>query len=140
SLGGILNTINPFHYFKAEINAYENGCGYLGSIKFGLEGTLVAVTDVATVAGTAARLAAKAATGAIDAGALSSEQAANLARYTRKLPSGAGEPQIVRLANGSVRFSTDVPGRVPGSYARYIKTVDETGTTSGYVKETYGPN
>lgn len=50
-----------------------------------------------------------------------------------------GEPQVVRPPDGSVRFSTDVPGRVPDSYARYIKTVDSSGRTTGYVKETYDP-
>ena len=75
-----------------------------------------------------------------EAGTLSAEQAANLARYARKLPAGAGEPQVVHLADGSVRFISDVPGQVPGSFARYIKTVDASGKTTGYVKETYDPS
>ncbi len=55
-------------------------------------------------------------------------------------PSVSCPQQVVHLADGSVRFSTDVPGRVPGSYARYIKTVDASGKTIDYVKETYDPS
>lgn len=52
----------------------------------------------------------------IAAGALSTGQLANLARYSRKLPSRAGEPQILRQADGSVRLL----GRCPGSSPRLI--------------------
>ena len=42
--------------------------------------------------------------------------------------------------SGMVTFSTRVPGRVPGSYASYVKTVDESGTTIGNVKTTVAPD
>lgn len=83
--------------------------------------------------------AGKAGVQAIEAAELSVAQASNYARYVRKLPAGAGTVKIIRLADGSVRFSADVPGRVPGSFARYIKIVDASGRTTGYVKETYDP-
>lgn len=73
-------------------------------------------------------------------GALSEEQAANYARYLAKLPSGAAEPTLTRLPDGSVELSSNVPGQVPGSYARYTKTVNAGGETTGYVKTTYGPH
>ena len=73
-------------------------------------------------------------------GALNEEQAANYARYLSKLPSGADEPNITRLPDGSLEFSSDVPGRVLGSYATYTKTVNASGETTGYVKTTYGPH
>jgi RHS repeat-associated protein len=76
---------------------------------------------------------------AVDLESLSPEQQANYGRYVQKLPSGAGDASVTRLPNGDVRFASDVPGRVPGSYARYIKTVNSSGDTIGYVKETYDP-
>ena len=71
---------------------------------------------------------------------LSASQLTNLARYQKKLPAGAEETQITRGADGAVTFETKVPGRVPGSYALYTKTVDETGTTIGYTKTTIAPD
>lgn len=58
---------------------------------------------------------------AISRSDLADSQASNFARYSKKLPSGAQDPVITRGANGSVQFSADVPGRVPGSYATYTK-------------------
>lgn len=71
---------------------------------------------------------------------LNATQLTNLARYTKKLPAGAEETAISRAADGAVQFETKVPGRVPGSYALYTKTVDEAGTTIGYTKTTIAPD
>jgi hypothetical protein len=71
---------------------------------------------------------------------LSPSQQSNLNRYVKKLPSGAEEPSITQLDDGSVQFETKVPGRVPGSYALYTKTVGEDGTTIGYTKTTVTPD
>lgn len=74
---------------------------------------------------------------------LSPSQLSNLSRYTKKLPAGAEETQLVRGANGAAEFSTNVPGRVPGSfatYATYTKSVDSSGTTVGYTKTTVAPD
>jgi hypothetical protein len=77
---------------------------------------------------------------AIDSSELSAGQASNYARYVKKLPSGAQDPVITRGADGSVQFSADVPGRVPGSYAKYTKIVDSSGTTTDYYKTTVAPD
>ncbi len=54
---------------------------------------------------------------------------------------GSPEKTVVRdLGDGTVSYTTKVPGNVPGSYAEYTKIVDETGTTIGYVKTTFGPD
>lgn len=37
---------NPIHFFEEEIHAYESGCSYWDSIKYGFEGTFAAVTDI----------------------------------------------------------------------------------------------
>jgi hypothetical protein len=84
--------------------------------------------------------AAEAAGGALEASELSAGQASNYARYVKKLPSGAQDPVITRGANGSVQFSAEVPGRVPGSYATYTKVVDGNGSTTDYYKTTVAPD
>lgn len=71
---------------------------------------------------------------------LSPEQRKNYNRYVRKLPAGAGSTVITRGANGAVVFNTDVPGRVPGSYATYAKTIDSGGVTIDYKKTTVTPD
>lgn len=64
----------------------------------------------------------------------------NLTRYEKKLPAGAEPTVISRGANGAVNFEAKVPGRVPGSYANYTKTVDPSGKTTGYTKTTIVPD
>lgn len=76
----------------------------------------------------------------IDRGDLSVEEMGNLTRYEKKLPAAAEATQITRLGDGSVQFLSKVPGRVPGSYAEYAKTLDSSGTTIAYTKTTYGPD
>jgi hypothetical protein len=66
---------------------------------------------------------------------LTTEQTANLARFTNKLPSAAGEVFVDSLGDG-VMFTSTVPGRVPGSYAVYQKIVDVLGKTTDYLKTT----
>lgn len=67
--------------------------------------------------------------------ALTTEQAANLARFAGKLPSGAGVVSVDALGDG-VMFTATVPGRVPGSYAVYQKIIDGLGRTTDYLKTT----
>lgn len=71
---------------------------------------------------------------------LNPAQLSNLTRYTKKLPAGAEPTIITRGADGAVRLSTKVPGRVPGSHATYDKVVDSSGTTIGYTKTTVAPD
>jgi hypothetical protein len=71
---------------------------------------------------------------------LSPVQASNLNRYQKKLPAAAEETKITSLPDGSVQFETRVPGRVPGSYALYTKTVGRDGKTIGYEKTTIVPD
>ncbi|GLY67957.1 putative T7SS-secreted protein [Amycolatopsis taiwanensis] len=71
---------------------------------------------------------------------LTPSQESNLNRYQKKLPAAAEQPTITRLEDGSVRFVSKVPGRVPGSYAEYTKTVGPDGTTIGYTKTTHLPD
>ncbi len=65
SPGDVLNAMNPIRYYKAEINAYENGCGYLDSVAYGLQGALVAASDASAVGGAVRGLAGA----AVDEGA-----------------------------------------------------------------------
>lgn len=71
---------------------------------------------------------------------LNAGQLAHLTRYTSKFPATAEGTVITAGENGVVTFTTRVPGRVPGSSATYAKTVDEAGTTIGYVKTTIAPD
>jgi len=71
---------------------------------------------------------------------LTDSQAANLGRFTKKPPSGAGEPVITRGANGSVQFDANVPERVPGSSATYTNVVGSDGATTDYFKTGYAPD
>ena len=70
---------------------------------------------------------------------LSAGQAANLSRFVKKLPRGAGETKIRNLPGGGKAFQAEVPGRVPGSRAVYEKRVNYAGRTTGYTKTTYDP-
>ncbi len=70
---------------------------------------------------------------------LNPEQAANLARFEKKLPAGAGPTKVHDLPIGGKAFQAEVPGRVPGSKAVYEKQLDANGMTTGYTKTTYAP-
>ena len=78
--------------------------------------------------------------GALGRGDLTPEQLRNLSRYEKELPAGTESTLITRGANGAVQFEAKVPGRVPGSYANYTKTVDPSGKTIGYTKTTVVPD
>jgi RHS repeat-associated protein len=71
---------------------------------------------------------------------LNEAQAANLARFQQKLPRGAGAVTIQEFGNGARAFVSEVPGRVPGSRAAYIKEVGASGETTRYVKVTFAPD
>lgn len=70
---------------------------------------------------------------------LTEAQAANVARFSRKLPSGNTGVAVDKLGDGLLLTSV-VPGRVPGSSAVYQKAIDAAGTTTGYWKTTFTPN
>jgi hypothetical protein len=67
-------------------------------------------------------------------------QLANLVRYVKKLPAAADGTTITTSTDGSIRFETRVPGRVPGSCAVYTKIIDPAGRTIAYTKKTVLPN
>ena len=74
-------------------------------------------------------------------GALTSAQAANFARFAKKLPKDAGPIRTVDLPGGGKAFQADVPAKdVPGSYATYEKQVDAKGNTILFTKTTYAPD
>ena len=84
--------------------------------------------------------------GAAEAGAdlglpagMSDAQAANLARFTKKLPAGADGVTIRRMPENGFAFQSEVPGRVPGSFAVYEKQVGSIGQTLQYTKTTVDP-
>ena len=66
---------------------------------------------------------------------LTSAQAANLSRFSSKLPSGNTGVYIDKLGDG-VMFTSTVPGNRSG-YAVYQKAVDFAGKTTSYVKTTF---
>jgi hypothetical protein len=71
----------------------------------------------------------------IDAETLTEAQAQNLKRFDQKLPKDAQEIQILKGPNGRRTFRVDVPARnIPGSFARYEKTIDSAGNTVSYTK------
>jgi len=70
---------------------------------------------------------------------LTGQQAANLARFESKLPSGNTGVYVDSLGKGVV-FTSSVPGKVPGSYAVYQKMITAEGDTAGYLKTTFSPN
>jgi hypothetical protein len=72
-------------------------------------------------------------------GALTPEQMANLGRFEKKLPTGAGETAIHDLPGGGKAFQAEVLGKVPGSKAIYEKQVDAAGQTQQYTKTTLDP-
>lgn len=70
---------------------------------------------------------------------LTEAQAKNLARFESKLPSGNAGTTVSRTGKG-VTFTSEVPGKVPGSQATYQKTVNAAGETTGYTKTTTSPS
>jgi hypothetical protein len=73
-------------------------------------------------------------------GGLSAEQAANLGRFEKRLPSGAGPTSVHDLPGGGKAFQAEVPGRVPGSSAIYEKQVGAGGETLQFTKTTVDPS
>jgi RHS repeat-associated protein len=53
SPGEVAETLNPIKYYEEEIESYENGCGYFGSVIHGLEGAVVGTLDASGVGGLA---------------------------------------------------------------------------------------
>ncbi|WP_296355060.1 RHS repeat-associated core domain-containing protein, partial [Ramlibacter sp.] len=71
---------------------------------------------------------------------LTAEQAKNINRFEKKLPSNAKESVSVKpLPNDGVAVQATSNGRVPGSSAVYEKQIDAAGKTVQYTKTTYDP-
>lgn len=69
------------------------------------------------------------------------QQAANLKRFEKKIPSNSRDNvELHELPNGGVSAQATSPGRVPGSRAVYEKQIDIDGNTIQSTKTTYGPN
>jgi hypothetical protein len=60
--------------------------------------------------------------------------------YAKKQLSGAEPTMITRGVHDTIQLSSKVPGRVPGAYASYEKTVDASGKTIAYTKTTVAPD
>ncbi|WP_240600229.1 RHS repeat-associated core domain-containing protein [Solilutibacter silvestris] len=71
--------------------------------------------------------------------ALTEAQTKNLARFNSKLPAANTGTTVERTGKG-VTFTSEVPGKVPGSQATYQKTVNSAGQTTGYTKTTTAPS
>ena len=68
------------------------------------------------------------------------QQAANLKRFQKKIPSNAKENvDLKNLPNSSVAVQATSPGKVPGSKAVYEKQIDVNGKTIQATKTTYDP-
>jgi len=76
----------------------------------------------------------------VERGALNAKQAKNYQRFMKRFAKGLDDPEIRRLPNGDLVYTSTVPGRVPGSYAEYTKIVNEAGETVKMVKTTYAPD
>ena len=68
------------------------------------------------------------------------QQAANLKRFQKKIPSNSKDSVELReLPNGGVAAQATSPGKVPGSKAVYEKQIDVNGKTVQATKTTYDP-
>ncbi len=76
----------------------------------------------------------------ISADDLSGDVLSNSNRFLKSFPSGAGEPTITQLPDGSCQFSAVVPAtNIPGSYATYVKVAGSDGLTTTFCKITVAP-
>jgi RHS repeat-associated protein len=146
----LLSTVPGQGSFDNAMTSIENG-NYGQAAMYG--GAMVAeqVLSVATLgqgqaASTVGRTAAASEGAAIKAAAgkadeaveLTTGQAKNLQRFESKLPSANTGTKVDKLGDG-VSFTSEVPGKVPGSKAVYQKTVDSAGNTTSYMKTTIDP-
>ena len=97
------------------------------------------VQDALTVGGTALIGGGWAISGATRQ-SLNAAQMANLERTLGRIASAyRGGVKVTHLKNGMVRIDYSVPGKVPGSFAQYSKTVDKNGVTLTVTKTTVDP-
>ena len=157
---------NPLRYTDPDgriIFDWQQFKGYLNEIKnFGKDGYGYVVPTVAAVAaaGSVANdlllvagvgevaqgvraLATKAAkqvsqTALEELPSLTAEQAKNLSRFAKNLPRGNTGVSVDAVGD-SVLFTSEVPGKVPGSKAVYQKLVNAEGTTESMPKTTFDP-
>jgi hypothetical protein len=126
-------------YDSALHSAYAHTSETAPDVSEGVQGTAVTTAGPLSVLALES-VAANTGLPSLAAADLNPAQLANLGRYTSKLPAAAEGTVITAGENGVVTFTTRVPGQVPGSYATYAKTVDEAGTTIGYIKTTIAPD
>ncbi len=67
---------------------------------------------------------------------LNSAQQSNIKRFIKNLPQNGRNIQIRQLGNGNIQVTGESAGKVPGSKALYVKTIDSTGSTVNMYKVT----
>jgi hypothetical protein len=127
--------LDPLHYYNDEIQAYESGCGYWDSVKYGLFGAGEATAEVATAGYAAGYLGALGATtegaaataaGADDAAATASETAeasevADELDLSPKTLSELGTRSAGDIQQIAGTIASDVP---PGLVGQAVTTVE----------------
>jgi len=106
-----------------------------------INGTVAGVGKVISSAGTpqaASSPALQAATTVANDVNLTAAQQAKLTAFNKSLPNANTGTAVDKVGN-QVLFTSDVPGRVPGSKAVYQKTVDTSGKTTSMLKTTFDP-
>jgi len=105
-------------------------------------GVFFMVEGAAGRLGSASKIGTKAETSTVESESasiqLTSEQAQSLTRFNKKLPKGNTGTAVDPLGDQAL-FSSEVPGKVPGSKAVYQKSVDKAGNTTSYLKTTTDP-
>ena len=72
---------------------------------------------------------------------LNANQLLNYKRFMRKIPSNSKKSVVIKKDDsGNIIFEAVSPGKVPGSKAIYIKTINRFGRTIDYKKITIGPD
>ncbi|WP_409523499.1 pre-toxin TG domain-containing protein [Nitrincola sp. MINF-07-Sa-05] len=86
------------------------------------------------------RKAAEAGVGVVRDITPNAQQAANVKRFIKKIPSNSKDNvQLRELPNGGVAVQAESPGKVLGSKAVYEKQIDVDGKTIQATKTTYDP-
>ena len=70
---------------------------------------------------------------------MTEQQATNMARFAKKSPAGNEGVLVRHLPNEGFALQSEVPGRVPGSYALYEKQAAASGETVQFTKTTFDP-
>jgi hypothetical protein len=140
AIGQVAGTENLANAWEGRDRAGNQLSGARRAFEFGLYGVNVAAIVIPVAKGvSAAKLATKGAGAAAAASTLSAGQASSLSKFIKKLPSAAEETVVHNLPGGGKAFAANVPGKVPGSFAQYLKQVGPDGKTILYYKTTFNP-